>query len=137
MLSLFTLAPYGRGDNWNAPFDARRGPQYRTLEEYVTLRDELGDALVAEAEEIVPDLASRVEYRKVGTPLTLERYTFNTGGAAFGWANIPQQSGAHRPGPETPFQGLYMAGHWTFPGGSIAAAATSGRIAAKTILLRG
>ena len=137
MLSLFTLAPYGRSDNWNAPFETRRGPGYRTLEEYASYKGDLGDQLIAEAEEIIPDLSERVEARKVATPLTLERYTFNTGGAAFGWSNIPQQSGAHRPGPETPFQGLYMAGHWTFPGGSIAGALTSGRIAAKTILLRG
>ena len=75
--------------------------------------------------------------RRVGTPLSMERYTFNTGGAAFGWANIPEQAGLNRPGPETPFSGLYMAGHWTFPGGSIPAAMTSGRIAAKTILSRG
>ncbi len=137
MLSLFTLAPYGRLDNWNAPFDSRRGPQYRTLDDYVQLKDELGEALIAEAEELIPDLGSRIEMKRVASPLTLERYTFNTGGAAFGWANIPEQAGPNRPGPDTPFQGLYMAGHWTFPGGTIAGAVTSGRIAAKTILLRG
>ena len=61
----------------------------------------------------------------------MERYTHNTGGAAFGWANIPEQSGGLRPGPETPFRGLFMAGQWTYPGGSIAAALQSGRIAAE------
>lgn len=131
LVSVFTLSPYSRYDNWNAPFDARRGPGYRSLEDYVALRERLGDVMVAAAEEIIPDLAARTEARKVGTPLTMERYTHNTGGAAFGWANIPEQSGGLRPGPETPFRGLFMAGHWTYPGGSIAAALQSGRIAAE------
>jgi phytoene dehydrogenase-like protein len=61
----------------------------------------------------------------------MERYTHNTGGAAFGWANIPEQAGPSRPGPETPFRGLYMAGHWTAPGGCIAAVLQSGRMAAR------
>jgi phytoene dehydrogenase-like protein len=134
MVSLFTLAPYSRADNWNAPFHARRGPDYRTLPEYTAQREALGDRMVEAAEQILPGLAGKVEKRKVATPLTMERYTFNTGGAAFGWANIPEQSGANRPGPRTPFFNLYMAGHWTFPGGSIAAAMTSGRIAARTVL---
>jgi phytoene dehydrogenase-like protein len=60
----------------------------------------------------------------------MERYTFNAGGAAFGWANLPEQCGAYRPGPETPFRGLYMTGHYTFPGGSIAACLASGRLCA-------
>lgn len=131
LVSLFTLSPYSRYDNWHVPFDARRGPAYRTMEEYTQLRDTLGDDMIATAEALIPDLDSRVEARKVATPLTMERYTFNTGGAAFGWANIPEQSGAQRPGPETPFRGLYMAGHWTFPGGSIAAALVSGQNAAR------
>lgn len=134
LLSLFTLAPYSRLDQWQAPFDARRGPTYRTLPDYQALKEGIGDALVIRAEELFPGLSGRVVARRVGTPLTMERYTFNTGGAAFGWANLPQQCGAHRPGPRTPFTGLYMAGHWTFPGGSIAAAMTSGRIAAHTLL---
>lgn len=134
MVSLFTLSPYGRHDHWSAPYDARRSPEYRTLPEYVELRERLGDAMVRRAEDVFPGLAGKARARKVGTPLTLERYTFNTGGAAFGWANIPNQSGPYRPGPRTPFRRLYMAGHWTFPGGSVAAAITSGRIAARTAL---
>jgi prolycopene isomerase len=134
MVSLFTLAPYSRFDNWHAPFDARRGPEYRQLEEYKALKERLGDAMVRRAEAVFPGLSGKVAARKVGTPLTLERYTFNTGGAAFGWANIPQQCGAYRPGSETPFRGLYMAGHWTFPGGGIAGAVVSGRQAARAAL---
>jgi prolycopene isomerase len=131
LVSLFTLSPYSRYDNWNAPFDARRGPEYRSLDAYSALRERLGDALVEAAEEVIPDLAAKTEARKIASPLTMERYTLNTGGAAFGWANIPEQAGPSRPGPETPFRGLYMAGHWTAPGGCIAAVLQSGRMAAR------
>jgi phytoene dehydrogenase-like protein len=134
MVSLFSLAPYSRHDNWSAPFDTRRGPAYRTLPPYQELKERLADGLVERAEEVLPGLRERSTYRRVGTPLTLERYTFNTGGAAYGWAHVPEQSGGHRPGPRTTFRGLYLAGHWTFPGGGVAAAATSGRIAARTVL---
>jgi phytoene dehydrogenase-like protein len=134
MLSLFTLAPYSRYDNWHVPFELRRSKEYRGLEEYRTLKERLGDAMVRRAEDLYPGLSGRVNARKVATPITLERYTFDPGGAAFGWANLPQQCGASRPGPKTPFGGLYMAGHWNFPGGSVAGALTSGRIAAKVIL---
>lgn len=130
LVSLFTLSPYSRYDNWKVPFDARRGPGYRGLEEYTALRDRLGAAMIEAAEEVIPDLGAKTELCRVASPLTMERYTFNTGGAAFGWANIPEQAGPNRPGPETPFRGLFMAGHWTAPGGSIAAVLQSGRRAA-------
>lgn len=134
MLSLYTLAPYSRADNWHVPFDVRRSKDYRLLPEYMALSERLGDAMVQRAEDLFPGLRGKVKARKVGTPLSMERYTFNTGGAAFGWSNVPEQSGANRPGPQTPFRGLYLAGHWNFPGGSVAGAITSGRIAAKVIL---
>lgn len=134
LLSLYTLSPYSRADDWNAPLDTRRGPAYRTLEEYLELRDELAEILIEQAETLFPGLSERVEAQQVLTPLSLERLTGNTGGASFGWANIPEQSGSRRQGPRTPLRGLYMASHWTFPGGSLAAAATAGRVAAHLIL---
>lgn len=137
MVSLFTLAPYSRADNWHVPFDLRRTKEYRNLPDYLALREQLGEGMIRRAEMVLPGLSERIELRKVATPITMERYTFNTGGAAFGWANVPEQCGASRPGPRTPFRGLYMAGHWTFPGGSLAGAITSGRIAAKVILAGG
>jgi len=134
MVVLMALQPYARGDHWNAPFDARRGPAYRTLPEYVALKDRIGDRLVQAAEAVIPGLGAHVVVRKVATPVTMERYTFNTGGAAFGWANIHQQCGANRPGPKTPVRGLYLAGHWTFPGSGVSAAMISGQLAANAAL---
>jgi phytoene dehydrogenase-like protein len=134
LLSLYTLSPYSRSDAWNAPLETRPNAEYRTLEEYTELRDELADMLIEQAETLFPGLTDSVEERHVLTPLSLERLTGNTGGAAFGWANIPEQCGSHRQGPRTPLRGLYLASHWTFPGGSLAAAATAGRAAAHLVL---
>lgn len=127
LLSLFTLAPYSRFDNWNVPLEMRRSKEYRALPEYLALKEELGGELVRRAERLLPGLSERVETMKVGTPITMERYTWNAGGAAYGWANLPPQSGAYRPGPETTFEGLFMAGGWTFPGGTVAGAIESGQ----------
>jgi phytoene desaturase len=134
LVVLFGLQPYSRQDGWNAPMDTRRTPAYRTLPDYVALKDRIADRLIEAAGEVIPGLSEHVTTRRAATPITMERYTFNTGGAAFGWANIPAQSGALRPGPETPVRGLFLAGHWTFPGSGISAAMVSGQIAAQAVL---
>lgn len=134
MVSLTTLAPYPAADGWHAPWSVRRTKQYRLLPDYVARKEALGDRLAARAAQIYPALGAEPLLRKVGTPITLERYTHNTAGAAFGWANLPQQCGAARPGWQTPLEGLYMAGHCTFPGAGIAPVALSARLAAGAIL---
>jgi len=134
MVSLTSLQSYVREDSWHAPWETRRGPQYRALEAYRALKEALGERLIARAEALVPGLRARLQAIRVATPLTMERYTFNTAGAAFGWANLPEQCGPYRPGPETPVRGLFLAGHWTFPGGGIPPAMVSGRLAAEAAI---
>jgi prolycopene isomerase len=67
------------------------------------------------------------------TPLTIERMTGNRWGAAYGWAQIPRQAGLYRLSRIAPIAGLYLAGHWTAPGGGVAAAMASGEITAELI----
>ncbi|MBI4552415.1 MAG: NAD(P)/FAD-dependent oxidoreductase [Candidatus Latescibacteria bacterium] len=131
---LMGLADYGRADAWGAPGENPRDRTYRAVERYQHLKETIGSRMIAKAERLIPGLSEHAFIRKVGTPLTMERYTFNHRGAAYGWANIPSQSGAYRPGPTTSTAGLYLCGHWTFPGGGVAAAIVSGRRAAEAIM---
>jgi prolycopene isomerase len=67
-------------------------------------------------------------------PVHLGILSGNPMGSAYGWAHIPSQSGIKRLNIKTPVPGLYLAGHWTMPGGGIPGVITSGQICAQTIL---
>jgi len=67
--------------------------------------------------------------RDAATPSTLERYTRNAGGAAYGWDQIPHPSRVRHG-----IDNLHLAGHWAEAGGGVLAAAYAGmRVAARII----
>lgn len=115
-LCLSYKAPYRLSGGWNA--EVKRA---------------LAERIISQAEEIVPDLRQRIILQVSSTPLTIERMTGNGWGAAYGWAQIPQQAGIYRLNRVSPIDRLYLAGHWTAPGGGVAAAMTSGEITADLI----
>ena len=93
----------------------------------------MADALIKKAERLIPTLSTHVVVRDAATPLTYERYTSNTMGAAMGWAFSPGMF-LRRLDQRTPIRNLYLAGHWTTPGGGVPAVAISGLRVARTIL---
>ncbi len=90
--------------------------------------------LLEQAQRWLPGLTDSMLFSEAGTPRTMERYTLNHRGAAYGWAAKPRQVGPGRPGAKTPVEGLYLAGHWSSPGGGVYGAALSGIQAAQAIL---
>lgn len=82
----------------------------------------------------LPELGSHVKLLEVGTPHTMRRYTRNSAGALYGWELSPSQIGPGRPAVDAPIPGLYLAGHWTQPGGGVYGVVTSGLLAARSIL---
>jgi prolycopene isomerase len=95
-------------------------------------KQEVADRLIDEAEQVIPGLRDAIVYRDAGTPTTMNRYTGNRQGAIYGWDASPK-SLATRLGMETPVPGLFLAGHWTRPGGGLYAVVTSGQIAAQRV----
>ena len=95
--------------------------------------DDLSQHLILKASVLVPDLNKRILVRAEATPKTIEKWTGNFQGAAYGWAQIPGQSGILRLQRTTPIPNLFLTGHWTSPGGGIAAVVASGELTAEAI----
>lgn len=95
-------------------------------------RQQYSEQLVKKAEKALPDLRGRIQVIDTATPVTLQRYTRNHGGAAFGWNHIPGNFMMNGHG----LKNLYIAGHWSEMGGGVLAAAYSGAKAAASILTK-
>ncbi|MCX8117388.1 MAG: NAD(P)/FAD-dependent oxidoreductase [Desulfobacterota bacterium] len=98
--------------------------------------DRLSEGLISKAKLLLPDLEKRILVKAVATPKTIEQWTGNHMGAAYGWAQIPSQSGIYRLSRSTPISNLFLTGHWTSPGGGIAAVVASGELTAQTLWSR-
>ncbi|MGZ8217392.1 phytoene desaturase family protein [Methylomagnum sp.] len=116
ILLLTTLCPFDVGESWR------------------TAKSAFERRLLARAGRHFPGLTDRLLFVESGSPRTVERYTLNFQGAAYGWEPTPEQMGAKRPPLRGPLDGLYFAGHWTRPGGGIAAVSYSGALAAQAVL---
>ncbi|MBI5047562.1 MAG: NAD(P)/FAD-dependent oxidoreductase [Deltaproteobacteria bacterium] len=89
----------------------------------------LSEIIIRRAEKIIPTIKDNAIHIEAATPATLERYTANFRGAAYGWQPVPWL----RP-IKTGIDNLYLAGHWSGLGGGIIAAIYSGFKAAREIL---
>ena len=98
------------------------------------VKDELSRLLITKASAFIPELEKRILVRVETTPKTIEQWTGNRWGAAYGWAQIPSQSGIHRLQRTTPIPDLYLTGHWTSPGGGISGVVASGELTAEAVL---
>jgi phytoene desaturase len=94
----------------------------------------LQERLLARAGDVIPGLPDHITFGTGASPHTMERYTLNHHGAIYGWEPTPQQTGAARLGRRTPVQGLWLAGHWTQPGGGVMPVVVSGLQTAQALL---
>jgi len=108
-------------------------PYYLAGKSWREEKERFAKKLIAKAEKLIPGLSQHIVVQDAATPLTYERYTLNTLGAAMGWAFSPQMF-MKRLEQKTPIPNLYLAGHWTMPGGGVPAVALSGLRAARMIL---
>ena len=86
------------------------------------------------ANEWIPGLKDHILFVESGSPGTMERYTLNHQGAAYGWDVTPEQVGPNRIQHRSPVSGLYFTGHWTTPGGGVYGVSVSGMQVARQIM---
>lgn len=90
--------------------------------------------ILGQLKKVIPDLEEHLILTLSATAYTSYRYTLNSQGAMLGWAMTPDQLGSERPSNETPIENLYLAGHWTRPGGGITPVIISAQKVADLIL---
>lgn len=96
--------------------------------------EDLQERLLRRADGVIPGLSENVSFSIGASPHTMARYTLNRHGAIYGWEATPEQAGAERLGRTTPIEGLFLAGHWTQPGGGLMPVVVSGLQTAQVVL---
>jgi phytoene dehydrogenase-like protein len=104
----------------------QRGGAYRKLKERITaeLLEKMARALG------IDDLERHVEVLELATPVTIERYTLNRGGAYVGWKYSSSQARAHF-SQQSPIENVFLCGHWVEPGGGVSNVISGGNRVAE------
>ena len=109
---------------------------YASDPRYLEAKDAITEIMIDRAAEVIPGLREHLVYREAATPITQERYTLSTGGAAYGIEMSIDQFGPFRPRPRTEISGLYLAGASQAWGPGVEGAMLSGLHAAGAVLGR-
>jgi phytoene dehydrogenase-like protein len=136
-----TLAPKGKSIV-SVAFYTKNGEYWIDLqdslpEEYRRQKSAFAEQIISILEERFGNIREAIEETDIATPATYNRYTGNWKGSTQGW--LPGRN-LVAPSPVKPlFPGLdnvYLAGHWTQPGGGLPIAIKSARTVAQLICHR-
>ncbi len=97
-------------------------------------KKQLSDNFLDRIESHIPGLKAHIVYFDAATPVTLQRYTLNYQGAAFGWAKTLEQTFNIIASKVAPIKGLFFSGHWTSIGFGLPGTCYSGHETAQKIL---
>jgi len=120
------VSPYHWMDNWGGG----------DREKYSELKNKVKQALIAKASVVIPDLASRIEFADLATPLTYERYTGNTDGATSAWSWNPKNKfykSIMSVRIDTPVRNLLIGSSWASQVGGVPSAIGAARKYVKKI----
>jgi len=108
---------------------------YKSKKYWETNRTMLSDKLIKVVEaNTIPELSKYIIYKETATPRTLQRYTLNYAGSAYGWESTPFQLADPDFRKPSFIRGLYLTGHWTTHGLGIPGVAYVGYDTAKMVL---
>ena len=116
IIMLTTLLPFQAADKWKEQ------------------KPKVIQTMLDIAAKSIPQLERHILYIEGGSPATMQRYTQNYQGAAYGWDVTPAQVGMARIQNKTPIKGLYLSGHWASPGGGVYGVSVSGVQTVQKIL---
>ncbi|OHD27997.1 MAG: hypothetical protein A2086_13990 [Spirochaetes bacterium GWD1_27_9] len=106
--NIYSLISYDRNADWKE------------------IKKELTEKALQKVRKILGDYIKEIVVVESGTPKTFYRYTLNDKGAMYGFENTKDPYKGAKMDNTTGIKNLFLAGHWTKPGGSIYNAMTSG-----------
>lgn len=113
----------------------------KRTQKYKELKKEVAARFISNVEKIIPGLSKKIEVQVESTPLTFQRYTLNSEGAACGWTYHPDESfrGGLKGITKNTNMGinrLYQVGHWTMSPGGAPAGLVTGKLVSGAIKKR-
>ncbi|HEX4704920.1 MAG TPA: NAD(P)/FAD-dependent oxidoreductase [Pseudonocardiaceae bacterium] len=128
---VMTLCPSGY-EPWGLTGGPVAGVRYRRDPEYQRIKQQLTEALLDRAAEVIGPFRDHIVHVETSTPLTNERYTRSSGGTPYGMARWSGM--AQLPDVVTAVDGLYVAGQSTRFGAGIVRSGVSGLACASAVL---
>jgi phytoene dehydrogenase-like protein len=101
---------------------AQYAPGSVPMEQWESMREPAGDAVVRTLASYAPNVTRAILHRQVLGPADLEARFGLTGGNIFHGEILPGQIFGERLGPRTPLPGLYLCGSGAHPGGGVSGA---------------
>jgi len=85
-------------------------------------------------DRIVPEILKKVVIKESAARPTIYRYTLNAHGSMYGWESSPDQFGLNRLPIRTPFENLFLCGHWASTGPGVISVIACGFLVARKAL---
>jgi phytoene dehydrogenase-like protein len=124
------LAPSGKSVGVICCADYLKDWDGLSKEDYKVKKEEVAQILLGRLEKQFPGIRESIEYYEVATPKTIKRFTSNTAGSVYGFAQSKEQSGLKRFRNNFLIPNLYFASAWAFPGGGFEGSIMAGFLAA-------
>jgi all-trans-retinol 13,14-reductase len=128
-VEVVSIAPYDRFQQWEDTKWMKRGQDYEAL------KDELSSRLIEVLEREVPQIAGKIAYSELSTPLSTRHFAAYDEGEIYGLEHTPARFRERALRPKTGLKGFYLTGQDVCTAG-IAGALFGAVLSASAILGR-
>src|SRR5260370_8251099 len=128
-VEVVALVPYNWFERWQDTGWKRRGQDYETLKQELSVRLQL------ELEHHVPALSGKIDYAELSTPLSTRHFMNYQRGESYGLSGTPERFRLRCLTPRTPIRNLYLTGQDVVSLG-VTGALLSGFVTASAVLPR-
>jgi phytoene dehydrogenase-like protein len=99
---------------------------YDRSKDWASEKNNLSEIILTKVRSLLGDYIQEIQVTEFATPATFYRYTLNEKGSMYGFENTCDPYKGLKLDNKTGIENLFLAGHWTQPGGSVYNAMTSG-----------